>query len=347
MMKSLYLLLLFCCVTSPVTHTLIMFFIGSHGVPNVPEFVAVAMVNGVEVIYCDSITTVAEPKQDWMETLKKDDAKELDWYTDECRAGQRFFSSTIEILMLRFNQTGGKHVFQRMFGCEWDDETGKINGFNQYGYDGEDFIELDLKTETWITPVQQGVITKHKWSNDKAGMASIKKFLTQECPDRLKKYVDYGRISLLRTDIPSVSLLQKSPSSAVSCHATGFYPDRAVIFWRKDGEEIHEEVDLGETLPNHDGSFQMSSDLNISEVPPEDWRRYECVFQLSSMKDDIITILDKSAIRTNRGREVHAGALIIRVFIVLILLAVGIIGVFMCKRKNNGIQPVNIQMAPS
>ena len=99
-----------------------------------------------------------------------------------------------------------------------------------------------------------------------------------------------------------MSLLQKTPSSPVSCFATGFYPDRADIFWRKDGEELHEDVELGEILPNHDGSFQMNVDLNLSSVTPEDWRRNECVFQFSGATDDIITKLDKAAIQTNWGK---------------------------------------------
>ncbi|XP_049895773.1 major histocompatibility complex class I-related gene protein-like, partial [Epinephelus moara] len=106
----------------------------------------------------------------------------------------------------------------------------------------------------------------------------------------------------LSADLPSVSLLQKSPSSPVSCHATGFYPNSAMMFWRKDGEELHENVDRGEILPNHDGSFQMSSDLNVSSVSPEDWKKYECVFQLSGVKEDIVTKLNKAVIRTNRGK---------------------------------------------
>ena len=74
------------------------------------------------------------------------------------------------------------------------------------------------------------------------------------------------------------------------------------MFWRKDGEELHEDVDLGEILPNHDGSFQMSVDLDLSSVPAEDWRRYDCVFQLSGMKKDIFTQLDKAVIWTNEGK---------------------------------------------
>ncbi|XP_045898625.1 major histocompatibility complex class I-related gene protein-like isoform X1 [Micropterus dolomieu] len=76
------------------------------------------------------------------------------------------------------------------------------------------------------------------------------------------------------------------------------------MFWRKDGEELHEDVDLGEILPNNDGSFQRSVDLNLSSVTPEDWRRYDCVFHLSSVKVDIITKLDKAKIRTNWGKIV-------------------------------------------
>ena len=106
----------------------------------------------------------------------------------------------------------------------------------------------------------------------------------------------------LSPELPSVSLLQKTPSSPVSCLATGFYPHRASLVWRKDGEELHEEVDHGEILPNHDGTFQMSVDLNLSSVTPEDWTRYDCVFQLSGVNEDIITRLDKAVIKTNEGK---------------------------------------------
>uniref|UniRef100_A0A8C9X6Z4 Major histocompatibility complex class I-related gene protein-like n=1 Tax=Sander lucioperca TaxID=283035 RepID=A0A8C9X6Z4_SANLU len=287
--------------TQNMVHSLKYFYTASSGVPNFPEFVAVGLVDGVEIVYYDSNTKRAEPKQDWMSRVTEDDPQYWQRETGGLIGQQQLFKVNIEILKQRFNQTGDVHVYQRMFGCEWDDETLEVSGYDQYGYDGEDFIVFDLKTETFIAPKPQAVITKHKWDTNKAWIAQLKHYLTQECPEWVKKYVNYGRSSLLRTEVPSVSLLQKSPSSPVSCHATGFYPDRAMMFWRKDGEELHEDVDLGEILPNHDGSFQMIVDLNLSSVPAEDWRRYDCVFQLSGMKDDIITKLDKAEIRTNRG----------------------------------------------
>lgn len=86
-----------------------------------------------------------------------------------------------------------------MYGCEWDDEFKDIRGYHQYGYDGKDFIIFDLTTETWIAPKEQAVITKHKWDHDADWNTQTKHYLTQDCIEWLKKYVDYGRHSLKRT----------------------------------------------------------------------------------------------------------------------------------------------------
>ena len=100
----------------------------------------------------------------------------------------------------------GVHIFQWMLCCEWDDETGEINGFRQVGYDGEDFLSWDVKTNTWIAPKQQAVITKNSWNNNKAQLAFYKNTITQESPYMLKMLMKYGRSSLMRTGIITVSL---------------------------------------------------------------------------------------------------------------------------------------------
>lgn len=100
------------------------------------------------------------------------------------------------ILPLSFSDV---HIVQLFYGCEWDDEYEDIRGYHQYGYDGEDFIVFDLKTETWVAPEEQAVITKLKWDHADDWNTHIKNYLTQECVDWLKKYLNYGQHSLKRT----------------------------------------------------------------------------------------------------------------------------------------------------
>lgn len=62
-------------------------------------------------------------------------------------------------------------------------------------------------------------------------------------------------------------------------------------------------MNRGEILPNNDGTLQISADLDLSSVKPEDWRSYDCVFQLCGVNKDIITRLDRAVIRTNEGQS--------------------------------------------
>ncbi|CAL8253991.1 unnamed protein product [Lota lota] len=287
--------------TNGVIHSLKYFYTASSGVSTFPEFVVVGMVDEVQAGYYDSNIQRIVFKQAWVDQLARDDPDELEWNIEKAWHHQQEYKDMLHMLKRRFNQTGGAHIFQNMYGCEWDDEDGTTDGYNQFGYDGEDFVAFDLKTLTWIAPVPQAVTTKQRWDQDRAQNQYLKNYLTKECVDWLKKYLAYGKSTLQRTEVPRVSLLQRGPSSPVVCHATGFYPDRVVVFWRRDGQELHEHVDQGEVLPNHDGTFQVSLDLDLASVPQEDWGRYECVVQLKGI-EDISTKLDPALIRTNWGK---------------------------------------------
>ncbi|XP_028283065.1 major histocompatibility complex class I-related gene protein-like [Parambassis ranga] len=331
-MKTLLLFLLLCHASSAVKHTLRYFLTGSSGVSAFPEFLGVLEVDNVQAGYCDADTF--GPKQDWGQTVAEHDPDQEQWYRNECYNKRPFLFKEMISLKQRFNQTEGVHILQLMSGCELDDTTGQVSGFLQYGYDGEDFITLDLNTLTWIAPTPKAVITKQRWDTERGRIKYNERLYTEVCPQWLKMFLHYGEKTLLRTDPPSVSLLQKTPSSAVSCHATGFYTDRALMFWSKDGEEIHEGVEHGEILPNHDGTFQMSVDLNVSSL--EDWRRYHCVFQLVGAEDKIIMDLDRAVIRTNSipPSEFPAGVLIGVVVGLLLLLLLCITALLLWKNKK-------------
>uniref|UniRef100_A0AAZ1Y2X8 Ig-like domain-containing protein n=1 Tax=Oreochromis aureus TaxID=47969 RepID=A0AAZ1Y2X8_OREAU len=328
--RKFKLLIMFYGVRYRMKHSLKYFYTASSQVPNFPEFVVVGMVDEVQIVQFDSNTMKTVSKQDWMN-------RNIDEHA------QQVFKANIEIGKAALNQTGGVHIVQRMYGCEWDDETNEVDGYEQFGYDGEDFIIFDLQTETWVAPKQQAVVTKHKWDSNKAFLTSAKNYYTQICPEWVKKYLNYGWRSLMRTVLPSVSLLQKSSSSAISCHATGFYPDRAEMMWRKDGEETHEGVEIGEILTNNDGTFQMSVNLDLRSVPAEDWRRYDCVFQFSGINENVTTTLDKTAIRTNEGKKIiRNDEYLLFVFVpivtaALVLAVVALIGFIIYKKKTGDI----------
>ncbi|KAK0139411.1 Major histocompatibility complex class I-related gene protein [Merluccius polli] len=340
---GLVVLLGLCHGVSSVIHSLKYFETASSGVSNFPEYVAVGMVDELQFIYYDSNSQKAELKQSWMDQLTRDDPQYLERNTGIYLGAQQINKVNIETAKRRFNQTGGVHMFQRMNGCEWDDEDDTTDGYLQFGYDGEDFIVLDLKNLRWIAPTPQAFFTKLRWDQDRAQLEYLKNYYNKECVAWLKKFLDYGKSTLQRTERPEVSLLQRRPSSPVVCHATGFYPDRVVVFWRRDGDELYEHVDHGEVLPNPDGTFQVSVDLDLTSVPREDWRRYECVVQLKGI-EDISTRLDPALVRTNWGKTGPGRdggvkndittPIIIAVLILAAVAAAGVAGVFVYKKRS-------------
>ncbi|XP_059899956.1 major histocompatibility complex class I-related gene protein-like isoform X2 [Gadus macrocephalus] len=334
-MKALtgLLLLVFGHGVSSVLHSLHYFYTASSGLSTFPEFVAVGTVDGVQIGYYDSNIQGIVLTQDWMERFAREDPDYIERSTGIAQGAQQTSKASIVNLKKKFNQTGGIHLYQQMYGCEWDDEDDSTDGYNQYGYDGEDYMSLDLKTLTWVAAVPQAVPTTLIWNEDEARLQYQKYYYTKECVGVLKAFLSSGKSTLQRTDRPRVSLLQRSPSSPVVCHATGFYPDRVVVFWRRDGQELHEQVDPGEVLPNHDGTFQVSVDLNLKAVPQEDWGRYECVVQLKGI-EDISTPLDPDLIRTNGGKGPILVFILAGVAVVAVVAAAAVVGVFVYQKRN-------------
>ncbi|XP_041867649.1 major histocompatibility complex class I-related gene protein-like isoform X1 [Melanotaenia boesemani] len=331
-MKTLLLILL-CRMSSSVKYSLTYLASGFSGVPNMPDLMITAEFGQMQVDYCDSNKTRRSYPGFWGK-VNQIDPQILKWYNERCFETQPLVYKGVISRLKENNPNEAVHILQTMGGCGWDERTGDVSSFLRHGYDGEDFMEMDMKTLAWIVQNPLAAPIQQMWAANLAAKTNWMQFFTEVCPEWLKKFVSIG--PLKEKELPSVSLLQKTPSSPVSCHTTGFYPNTALMFWRKDGEEIHENVEHGEILPNHDWTFQLSVKLNVSSIPPEDWRRYDCVFQLSGLENNITTILDKNMIRTNlvSPSEFPSGA-VIGGCVGLLLLLLCITGLFFWKRKNN------------
>ncbi|XP_072768680.1 class I histocompatibility antigen, Non-RT1.A alpha-1 chain-like isoform X1 [Nerophis lumbriciformis] len=319
----------------PLIHTLQYFHTASSQVPNFPEFVSVGYVDGVQISHYDSNSRKAEAKQDWMNKITAEDPKYWERQTEISVDNEFSDKINLELRKKRFNQTEGVHIVQAMYGCEWNDETDEVKGWRQEGYDGEDFISLDMKTWTFTAAKQQAFPSKVKLDQNRLLLDYNKYYFTKLCPSYLKKHVNNGKEVLMRTELPEVFLLQKRPSSPVSCMATGFYPDRADLFWRKDGEQIFEDVEHGEILPNHDGTFQMSVELKV-EVTADVEGKYECVFRLSGVKEDLVTKLERRSILSNASHEDNLSVALAATAVVVAVAAVlAAIIIVMVRRHRN------------
>ncbi|KAK0155645.1 Major histocompatibility complex class I-related gene protein [Merluccius polli] len=337
---GLVVLLGLCHGVSSVIHSLKYFLTASSGVSNFPEFVGVGMVDELQFIHYDSNSQKAEFKQSWMDQFTRDDPQYLERNTGIFLGAQQINKVDIETLKRRFNQTGGVHMYQVMSGCEWDDEDDTTDGYEQYGYDGEDFIVLDLKNLRWIAPTPQAFISKLKWDQNRAQLEYLKNYINKECVTWLKKYLDYGKSTLQRT---GSHMTRGDPPPQWCAMLQASTLTRVVVFWRRDGDELYEHVDHGEVLPNPDGTFQVSVDLDLTSVPREDWRRYECVVQLKGI-EDISTRLDPALVRTNWGKTGPGRdggvkndittPIIIAVLILAAVAAVGVAGVFVYKKRS-------------
>ncbi|KAL7836191.1 hypothetical protein AOLI_G00274750 [Acnodon oligacanthus] len=322
--QCLFVLTVTVHLVSAASHSLWYFYTAVTPGLNFPEFTVVGLVDGEQIDFYDSNIRKMIPKTEWMEKNEGEDYWTRE--TQKAQGAQENFKASVWTLMQRFNQTEGVHTVQRMYGCELHDD-GTKTGYRAEGYDGEDFLSLDLKTLTWTATNQKAVITKQKWEKNN-GAAHVKAYLKNECIEWLQKYVEYGRSTLERKVPPEASLFQKSCSSPVVCHATGFFPKEVMISWQKNGEDLHEDVELRETLRNQDGTFQKRSVLTVS---PEELNRhnYTCIIQHSSLEEEMVLLVSDHI-----GHSGRAWFGVVGVVALLLLIPIGYVGVFIRKKKS-------------
>ncbi|KAF4074721.1 hypothetical protein AMELA_G00242520 [Ameiurus melas] len=219
--------------TSAVTHTLQYLYTALTPGMNFPEFTAVGLVDGQNIVYYDSSIMKMIPKTAWIQKINADDKDYWKTSTQEMQSDQ------------------------------------------------EDLHHLLLT---------------------------------------VMKDVNHTKVP------PTASVFQKHSSPEVVCHATGFFPKTVMITWQKDGEDVHEDVELRETLPNQDGSFQKRSILTVSA---EDLQKhtYTCVIQHSSLEKP-----------PSEGPNLRGGApigIIVGAVVVLLVLVAVVAGIVVWKKKKN------------
>ncbi|XP_050951452.1 major histocompatibility complex class I-related gene protein-like [Labeo rohita] len=249
-------------------------------------------------------------------------------YTEIRERVQQINKININFVMQLFNHSHGVHTYQRMYGCDWDDKTGHSNYFDEHAYDGEDFISLDVENSRYSTAVHQGLITVARWNNDSAQLTYLKQYYRNGCVGWVIYFLHLKKVDLEKR-APEVSLLQKSPFSPVVCHATGFYPSGVTITWLRNGQEHHEDVDLGNLLPNEDGTFQKTLSLYVIK---NKWKKDQYVCVVKHKGKTIQKILTEDEVKSNDRPTKTYFTIPVNVFIVILIVL--LIGTCIKKKKS-------------
>nr|5OQH_A Chain A, Beta-2-microglobulin,H-2 class I histocompatibility antigen, K-B alpha chain [Mus musculus]5OQH_B Chain B, Beta-2-microglobulin,H-2 class I histocompatibility antigen, K-B alpha chain [Mus musculus] len=223
-----------------------------------PRYMEVGYVDDTEFVRFDSDAENPryEPRARWME---QEGPEYWERETQAAKGNEQSFRVDLRTLLGCYNQSkGGSHTIQVISGCEVGSDGRLLRGYQQYAYDGCDYIALNEDLKTWTAADMAALITKHKW--EQAGEAErLRAYLEGTCVEWLRRYLKNGNATLLRTDSPKAHVTHHSrPEDKVTlrCWALGFYPADITLTWQLNGEELIQDMELVETRPAGDGTFQ-------------------------------------------------------------------------------------------
>ncbi|XP_053145480.1 major histocompatibility complex class I-related gene protein-like isoform X2 [Hemicordylus capensis] len=246
----------------------------SEPIQGQPWFTQLGYVDDQIITRYDSSTRRDQPQVPWVE--KEEDPWFWERETHHAREAEQFFRQALWTLKSRYNQSGGLHTWQCLVGCELSKDGKQKGRFMQCGYDGRDFISLDKETFSWLAADAKAQVTKRKWEDDPTIAGIWKRYLEEECIERLQKYLHYGNKTLLRTEPPMAQVTHKVDHDVLEtliCRVDGFYPKDINATWKKDGEFWEHETFHGRVTPNSDGTYHTW--LSI-EIDPKDRDQYRC-----------------------------------------------------------------------
>ncbi|CAI5768671.1 H-2 class I histocompatibility antigen, Q9 alpha chain-like [Podarcis lilfordi] len=293
-----------------------------------PQFITVGYVDDQQFVQYDSDTKEYLPRVPWMRKVEKEDPQYWHRNTQIAQGNELRFRVDLQTLRNRYNQSGGIHIIQKMYGCELRSDGRKGGGYFQYSYDGRDFIAFDKETQTWTAAQTEAEASKRKLDPDLAQNQYQKAYLEEECIEWLQKYLDYGKETLLRTEAPVVKVTRKADYDGLEtlvCQVHGFYPKEIEANWVKDGEVWQEGTLRGLVAPNSDGTYYL---LLSVQIDPEERERFRCRVEHDSLEKPLDVAWEKEPV--NLGLIVGA----ILGVMAAILLVSGIIFFFIRRQRS-------------
>ncbi|XP_053769896.1 class I histocompatibility antigen, Gogo-B*0101 alpha chain [Desmodus rotundus] len=244
------------------------------------RFLEVGYVDGTEFVRFDSdaANPRMEPRARWMEGPWVEEVYPQYWdeQTLNAQGSAQTFRVNLQTALRYYNQSEpGSHTLQKMYGCDvWPNGT-LLRGYQQYGYDGADYIALNEDQRSWTAADTAAQNTQRKW--EAAGVAErVGAYVRGRCREGLLRYLERGKETLQRADPPQARVTHHPTSeeeATLRCWAQGFYPADIALTWQRDGVDQPQDTQLVETRPSGDGTFQTWAAV---VVPLGEEQRYTC-----------------------------------------------------------------------
>ncbi|XP_064236698.1 patr class I histocompatibility antigen, alpha chain E-like isoform X2 [Aotus nancymaae] len=274
-----------------------------------------------------------EPRAPWVE---QEGPEYWDRETQSARDTAQSFRVNLRTLLRYYNQSeAGSHTLQWMHGCDVGPDGRLFRGYEQFAYDGTDYLTLNEDLRSWTAADTAAQISQRK--ADEASEAEHQRaYLEGKCVEWLRRYLENGKETLQRADPPKTRVTHHPISdheATLRCWALGFYPAEITLTWQRDGEDQIQDMELVETRPAGDGTFQKWAAVVVSSGEEQ---RYTCHVQHEGLPEPLTLRWEPSSQPTIPIVGIVAGLAVLGAVFIGVVFAAVFIGVVMWKKKSSG-----------
>uniref|UniRef100_A0A0D9S0C1 Ig-like domain-containing protein n=1 Tax=Chlorocebus sabaeus TaxID=60711 RepID=A0A0D9S0C1_CHLSB len=295
-----------------------------------PRFISVGYVDDTQFVRFDSDAESPrmEPRAPWVEQ------EGPEFWEEQTRNAQGHAQNhrvCLRTVPGYYNQSeAGSHTFQRMYGCDLGPDGRLLRGYNQYAYDGKDYIALNEDLRSWTSADVAAQNTQRKWEATRYA-EQFRAYLEETCVESLRRHLENGKEILQRADPPKTHVTHHPVSdheATLRCWALSFYPAEITLTWQRDGEDQTQDTELVETRPAGDGTFQK---WGAVVVPSGEEQRYTCHVQHKGLPEPLTLRWEPSSQSTIPIVGIVAGLAVLAV-----VVTGAVVAAVMWRRKSSG-----------
>nr|ASK05140.1 MHC class I antigen [Pan paniscus] len=295
-----------------------------------PRFISVGYVDDTQFVRFDSdaASPRMEPRAPWIE---QEGPEYWDRETQISKTNAQTDRGSLRNLRGYYNQSeAGSHTLQRMYGCDVGPDGRLLRGYEQFAYDGKDYIALNEDLSSWTAADTAAQISQRKLEAARAA-EQWRAYLEGLCVEWLRRYLENGKETLQRADPPKTHVTHHPISdheATLRCWALGFYPAEITLTWQRDGEDQTQDTELVETRPAGDRTFQKWAAV---VVPSGQEQRYTCHVQHEGLPEPLTLRWEPSSQSTIPIVGIVAGLAVLAV-----VVTGAVVAAVMCRRKSSG-----------